>query len=265
MRNAGAVERLRALMLRALARQGSVEGRNLVLEVRTGAAAELPALAEELLATKPDAVLANGSVAIAAVREHSNTVPIVGAAIGVDPVAAGFAVSLARPGGNVTGSLMLAPELDAKGLELLHQAVPTARRIAALGTSPMAARENFAQVGEAAHALGVELSAFYAEVPADYPAAFAAMRSAGAQALAILSAPDFFTNASTLAALALEAELPTACEWREMAEQGCLLGYGPNLAELYGPPPITSPASFAGLPPAICRSSNRHITSSPST
>ena len=185
-------------MLRALARQGFVEGRNLVLEVRTGAAAELPALAEELLATKPDAVLANGSVAIGAVREHSNTVPIVGAAIGGDPVAAGFAVSLARPGGNVTGSLMLAPELDAKGLELLHQAVPTARRIAALGTSPMAARENFAQVGEAAHALGVELSAFYAEVPADYPAAFAAVRSAGAQALAILSAPDFFTNASTL-------------------------------------------------------------------
>jgi putative ABC transport system substrate-binding protein len=109
------------------------------------------------------------------------------------------------------------------------------------------------------------LSAFYAEVSADYPAAFAAMRSAGVQGLAILSAPDLFTNASTLAALALEAELPTACEWREMAEQGCLLGYGPNLAELYGPPPITSPASFAGLPPAICRSSNRHITSSPST
>jgi len=114
MRNAGAVERLRALMLRALARQGLVEGRNLVLEVRTGAAAELPALAEELLATKPDAVLANGSVAIAAVREHSNTVPIVGAAIGGDPVAAGFAVSLARPGGNVTGSLMLAPETRCK-------------------------------------------------------------------------------------------------------------------------------------------------------
>ena len=249
MRNAGAVERLRALMLRALARQGFVEGRNLVLEVRTGAAAELPALAEELLATKPDAVLANGSVAIAAVREHSNTVPIVGAAIGGDPVAAGFAVSLARPGGNVTGSLMLAPELDAKGLELLHQAVPTARRIAAFGTSPMAARENFAQVGEAAHALGVELSAFYAEVPADYPAAFAAMRSAGAQALAILSAPDFFTNASTLAVLALEAELPTACEWREMAEQGCLLGYGPNLAQLYGRTAYYAARIFRGAAP----------------
>ena len=68
----------------------------------------------------------------------------------------------------------------------------------------------------------------------DYPAAFAAMRSAGAQALAILSAPDFFTNASTLAAPALEAGLPTVCEWAKMAEQGCLLGYGPDYAELMG-------------------------------
>ena len=58
------------------------------------------------------------------------------------------------------------------------------------------------------------------------------MRSAGSQALAILSAPDFFTNATPLAALALEAGLPTVCEWRKMAEQGCLLGYGPDTAEL---------------------------------
>ena len=58
------------------------------------------------------------------------------------------------------------------------------------------------------------------------------MRSAGSQALAILSAPDFFTNATPLAALALEAGLPTVCEWRKMAEQGCLLGYGPDAAKL---------------------------------
>ena len=58
------------------------------------------------------------------------------------------------------------------------------------------------------------------------------MRSAGIEGLAILSAPEFFTNASLLAALALEAGLPTVCEWRKMAEQGCLLGYGPDFAEL---------------------------------
>jgi putative ABC transport system substrate-binding protein len=139
-RSAGTIERLRANILPVLTRQGFVEGRNLVLEVRTATDVELPALAQELLATKPDVILANGSAAISAVRAHSNAVPIVGAAIGGDPVAAGFAASLARPGGNVTGVFMLAPDLDAKRLELLHQAVPTARRVAALGTSPMPLR-----------------------------------------------------------------------------------------------------------------------------
>ena len=234
MQSAGSVERIRAYMLPVLAREGFAEGRNLVLEVRVGTATELPALAEELLASKPDAILANGSVAIRAVRQHSSMVPIVGSAIGGDPVAAGFAASLARPGANVTGVVMLAPELDAKRLELLHQAVPTTRRVAVLGTSPMTAKENIAAVLRVGEALGLELSAFDAEVPANYPAAFAEMRSAGAEGLAILSAPDFFTNASTLATLALEAGLPTVCEWRKMADEGCLLGYGPNLAKLRG-------------------------------
>jgi putative ABC transport system substrate-binding protein len=128
---------------------------------------------------------------------------------------------------------MLGPELDAKRLELLHQAVPAARRVAAL-VSPKQNEENLAAVRVVAEALGVDLVAVYAEASVEYPAAFAAMRSAGAQGLAILSAPDFFTNASTLATLALEAGLPTVCEWRKMAEQGCLLGYGPDYAELMG-------------------------------
>jgi putative tryptophan/tyrosine transport system substrate-binding protein len=160
--------------------------------------------------------------------------------------------------------VMLAPGLDAKRLELLHEALPTARRVAALGTSPMAAKENLAVMHGVSEALGLELSAFYAEVPADYPAAFAAMRSAGVQGLAILSAPDFFTNASTLATLALEAGLPTVCEWRKMAEQGCLLGYGPDNAEMNGRIATYVARIFRGMLPASYRSSNRHITSSPS-
>ena len=234
MLSAGSVERVRTYVLPVLAGQGFVEGRNLVLEARIGTVAELPALAEELLAAKPDAILANGLMAIRAVRAHSNTVPIVGAFIDGDPVAAGIAASLARPGGNVTGVVMLGPELDAKRLELLHQAVPTARRIAALRVSPKRSEESLAAVRGAAEALGVELLPFYAEVPAVYPAAFAAMRSAAAQGLAIIAAPEFFTNASMLATLALEAGLPTVCEWRKMAEQGCLLGYGPDIVELNG-------------------------------
>ena len=232
MLSAGSVERVRAYLLPVLARQGFAEGRNLVLEVRIGTVGELPALAGELLATKPDVILANGLMAIRAIRAHSNAVPIVGAFIDEDPVAAGFAAGLARPGGNVTGVVMLAPELDAKRLEFLHEVVPTAGHVAVLRVSPKRGEESLAAVRRAAEVLGVELLPFYAEVPAVYPAAFAAMRSAGAQGLAIIAAPEFFTNASTLATLAIEAGLPTVCEWRKMAEQGCLLGYGPDIVEL---------------------------------
>ena len=159
MLSAGSVERVRTYVLPVLARQGFVEGRKLVLEARIGTVAELPALAEELLAAKPDAILANGLMAIRAVRAHSNTVPIVGAFIDGDPVAAGIAASLARPGGNVTGVVMLGPELDAKRLELLHQAVPTARRIAALRVSPKRSEESLAAVRGAAEALGCRVVA----------------------------------------------------------------------------------------------------------
>ncbi len=230
MLSAGSVERVRAYLLPVLARQGFVEGRNLVLEVRIGTVGELPALAGELLASKPDVILANGLMAIRAIRAHSNAVPIVGAFIDGDPVAAGFAAGLARPGGNVTGVVMLAPELDAKRLEFLHEVVPTAGHVAVLRVRSEAGRGE--PRGRAAEVLGVELLPFYAEVPAVYPAAFAAMRSAGAQGLAIIAAPEFFTNASTLATLAIGAGLPTVCEWRKMAEQGCLLGYGPDIVEL---------------------------------
>src|SRR5947207_11209770 len=108
-RSVGTIERIRANILPVLARQGFVEGHNLVLEVRTATDEELPAMAAELLATKPDIILANGSAAIRAIRDRSTTVPIVGASIGGDPVAVGFAASLARPGGDVTGGVMLAP------------------------------------------------------------------------------------------------------------------------------------------------------------
>jgi len=150
----------------------------------------------------------------------------------VGPVAAGFAATLARPGGNVTGVAMLAPELDGKRLQLLHEAVPGGSRIAALAASPDQHAPNLAAMRQVASHEGLALLPFYAAQPEDYPATFAAMRDAGASALQIVSAPQFLTNAATLAELALEARLPTMCEWRSMAAQGCLLGYGPDYTEL---------------------------------
>ena len=130
--SSGSVERLRRLVLPELARLGFSEGDNLVLSVEAGPREELPRLARALAATRPDAVIAVSGVAIRAVRHAAPNVPIIGGLIGEDPISAGFASSLAHPGGTITGVAMLAPELDAKRLLLLHEAVPNSRRIAAL-------------------------------------------------------------------------------------------------------------------------------------
>ena len=87
-------------------------------------------------------------------------------------------------------------------------------------------------IRKAAAGIGVELLAFTVATPADYPTAFAAMQAAGAQALVISATSEFQRDAKQLAALALEARLPTVCEWAEMAHTGCLLGYGPSRTAL---------------------------------
>jgi putative ABC transport system substrate-binding protein len=85
---------------------------------------------------------------------------------------------------------------------------------------------------EVARRDGLEILPFYAATLEEYPAAFAAMRAAGAEALQIVSAPEFFGDVRTLAVLAIEAKLPTICEWRSMAAEGCLVGYGPDFTGL---------------------------------
>jgi len=230
--SSGSVERLRRLVLPELARLGFAEGDNLVLNVETGPREELPSLARALAEIRPDAVIAVSGPAIRAVQHAAPTVPIIGGFIGEDPIVAGFASSLAHPGGTITGIAMLAPELDAKRLLLLHEAVPNSRRIAALAVRVSRDAPNIAAVKEAADRAGVELLPFYAASRDDYPSVFAAMRSAGAEAVEIISAPELYTDAAMLAKLAAETRLPTMCEWAEMAQSGCLLGYGPDFAEL---------------------------------
>jgi ABC-type uncharacterized transport system substrate-binding protein len=185
-----------------------------------------------LVASNPDAIIAVSDVSIEAVKAASGTIPVVMSFGTGDPVAAGFATSIARPGGNITGVVMLARELNAKRLTLLHEAIPKARRIAALAVS----EHRYGTILQAMRAIaaetGFELPTFFAETPGSYPTAFTAMRSAGVEALAIVSAPEFSRDAEILAALAVEAKLPTVCEWSHMAAQGCLIGYGPSQTEL---------------------------------
>jgi putative ABC transport system substrate-binding protein len=225
------IEITRSTTLPELAKLGFSEGRNLVLDERVGDRAAMPGLARALVLGKPDAIIAISTDAIRAAHEATRTVPII--AFGPDLVQAGLAASLARPGGNVTGVQIFAAELDGKRLDMLREAVPATRRMAVLLLRSMPGQEaNLTAMRSVAANTGAELLVFEATGPDDYPAAFAAMRSAGAQGLIIQANPVFYRDAATLAGLAIEAGLPTVCEWADMAQSGCLLGYGPSRLEL---------------------------------
>lgn len=225
------IELTRTATIPELARLGYAEGRNLTVISRVGSRQRMNLLAVELVAEKPDVIFAVGWEAISAARAATTTVPIV--IFGPDPVRLGLAESLSRPGGNVTGVLILATELDGKRLQLLHEAIPGVRRIAALARARSPNRlGSDRDMKVIASAAGFDLRIFAVEAPADYPGAFAAMRGAGAQALAIVADPEFYRDSAELVRRAREAMLPTVCQWSEMAAAGCMLSYGPSLAAL---------------------------------
>lgn len=214
-----------------LAKLGFAEGRNLAVIERQGDGAALPRLVQEVLQAKPDAIVAIGPEAVRAVSAATKTVPIVG--FGPDVMFLGIAASQSRPGGNVTGLVIMAPQLDAKRLELLKQAMPAARRISALlmPSTPQRQGSEIAMRSFAANA-GIALQVLDAGQPDQYAPAFAKMREAGAEAVVITANATFYRDGRQLAALANEAKLPSICEWADMVEMGCMLGYGPSRTEL---------------------------------
>jgi ABC-type uncharacterized transport system substrate-binding protein len=217
---------------------GYVEGRNLVIEYRSaeGKYERLPALAAELVALKVDVIVAGGTPATLAAVQATRTLPIV--FIGTaDPVTSGLVASLARPGGNVTGLSVLAPELIGKCLELLTQAVPGVSRVAALwqpGAVPERTDKDMLKEAEAAaRALGVRLQVVEARGPKDFDRAFSDMTRARAGALTVLPSNMFIIERSRLVDLAAKHRLPAVYPWREFVDVGGLMAYGPGLADLF--------------------------------
>ena len=226
------------VMLPELARRGFVEGRNLVVIPRWGSVSDLDKLtqlAQDLAAAKPDVIIAVSPFAISAAMKAAPQTPIV-ASFTTDPVIEGEAASLSRPGGKVTGVAMLSFDGDRKRFELLHEAIPTAHKFGyltyrrlTLTYRRLTEKDN---VRRAAIDLGVEIVSYKLHGSSEYLPAFDAMRDAHVDALVIGSSPVFHRDAAQLATFAQERRLPTICEWREMASSGCLVGYGPDLAEL---------------------------------
>jgi putative ABC transport system substrate-binding protein len=216
---------------------GYVEGRNVVIDYRfaEGRFERLPAFAAELVALKVDVILA-GTVLIALAAKQAKTIPIVFLAV-ADPVGSGLVASLARPGGNVTGLSVLTPELVGKCLELLTQAVPGVSRIAVLwepgGGGGRTDKDMLKRAEVAGQALGVRPQFVEAGGPADFDRAFLDMTRAHAGALTVLPSPMLFNERRRLVDQAAKHRLPAVYPWREGADAGGLMVYGPSIADLY--------------------------------
>ena len=217
---------------------GYVEGPNLVIEIRDaeGKLERLPALAAELVALKVDVILAGSTPHALAAKQATRTLPIVFAAAD-DPVGSGLVTSLARPGGNVTGLSLLAPELVGKRLELLKQAVPGVTQVALLwqpgGLGGGTLRDMLKEAEVAARALSVRLQFVEARSPDDLDTAFAAMKRERAGALSVLTSLMFFVERRRLVDLAAKNRLPAMYPWREGVDTGGLMAYGPNIPDLF--------------------------------
>ena len=221
------------LFRNALAGLGYVEDRNLRLEFRfaEGHADRFPALAAALVGNKANVIVALGDAATRAAQQATSTIPIV--AIADDLVAARLIQSMARPGGNTTGISILATELDAKKVEILQEIVPAARRFALLRDPASSTEVRLKAITEMARALGLELQTVDVESPTDFAAAFATLRTGGAEALDILASPLLANFQRELGRLTLEYKLPAICQFREMVEAGCLASYGVKRQEMY--------------------------------
>jgi putative ABC transport system substrate-binding protein len=136
--------------------------------------------------------------------------------------------SLRRPGGRITGQTILDDELESKRLEILIEALPHLRRIAVLAPDPPRGPLAEAALLETAARLGVSLDIVRVATSEGYGTAMAHMRTTGAEAVVVTSFAGFSTTVSELSPLAIDAGLPTVCQWVTMARAGCLLGYGPS-------------------------------------
>jgi len=228
---------------------GYVEGQNIVIEYRwaEGRYDRLPALAAELIHLQPDVIVTSGT-GTRVLKEATTTIPIV-MAVGGDAVASGLIASLARPGGNITGSTFFGPELSAERLEMLKSAVPRLARVAVLLNPDSNYGVDFEMVKKTAAALTVELLEAPARSPHEFDDAFALMLRRRADGLVVLSDSMLVANMRRLGELSAAKRLPGAGS-DEYVEGGGLLAYGVNFPELWRRAPYFVDRILKGGKPA---------------
>jgi putative ABC transport system substrate-binding protein len=212
---------------------GYVEGQNILIEGRWyGERPErLPSLAVDLVRVKVEVIVAGTAPAPEAAQRATSTIPIVMASH-PDPVGSGLAISLAKPGKNVTGLSTLSPELVGKQLQLLKDVVPGISRAAVLWNPTVPSqRLNLRGAEVAARSLGVQLQFVEARVPDDLAKAFSVMTKARAGGVLALGGSVFFDARSRIVELAARSRLPAIYSVREFVEAGGLMAYGASIRE----------------------------------
>ena len=228
-------QRLLAAFRRGLGDLGYVEGSSIAIDYRWADLKyeRLPRLAAELVERKVDVILAANAPAVEAVRRATSEIPIVTTVL-VDPAAAGLVASLSRPGGNVTGLSLVAPEVIGKQLELLRQMVPALGRVAVLGNSANPGTgPQLRAVESAAAAMSVRIQPIDARAPEDLDRAFASMTTGRADGLIVVVDAMLATERSRIARLAARHRLPALYGLTSHVTAGGLASYGADLADLY--------------------------------
>ena len=210
---------------------GWVEGQNISVEYRFAEGKEeaLAGIAAALVQSRLDVIVADGTAAIQAAKNVTQTVPIV-MAVSNDPVGTGLVASLNRPGGNITGLSILTGELVSKWLQLLTEIVPGLARVAVLSNplNPSSA-PLLEQTKAAAQSLGVEIHVAEVQGPDRFESAFAAIKAARAGALIVLPDGMLYSQHPRIVTFSAASHLPALFGQKEVVEAGGLIAYGPNI------------------------------------
>ena len=214
---------------------GYIEGKNINIEFRSaeGKLDRLPQLAAELVSLDMNIIVTVGTPPVLAAKEATSTIPIV-AANADNLVELGVVASLARPGGNVTGSTRVDADFSAKRLELLKEAFPKLSRVSVLSHGTLGGdKEELQETQVAAKTLRVEIQSLTAQDPGQLPGTYAEMLKRRADALILFTSAFTSFHRNQLVDLAIKNRLPTMCANSAWTDAGCLISYGPNVTEFY--------------------------------
>jgi putative ABC transport system substrate-binding protein len=213
---------------------GWTEGRNITIEYRwaEGRSERSTEIVAEFVQLKVDVIVTYGTAAVLIAKRATSEIPIVFAGA-ANPVGNGLVVSLAHPGGNITGMSIQQTDSTGKRVELLRQLAPQVRRVAIMAhTGSAGAMLELSEVQAVAVTLGLQASRLEIRRPEDIAPGIEALRGR-ADALVVVTDPLLFSNWKRIHAVALDTRLPTMCNYREWVEAGCLMAYGPNYPDLW--------------------------------